>query len=436
LAKKVNRQIFKLALPNIFTNLTVPLLGMTDMFLMGHQESVHFVGAVALGSVIFNFVFWGFAFLRMSMSGVAAQTFGRNDRFEMAMVLERGLLIAIGGGLLLLLLQIPLANFSFWLLQGSAEVKEIARQYYFVRIWAAPASISLMVFYGWFLGMQNAIYPMIIAVTVNVVNVIISFILVFTFNMKAEGVALGSVIGEYVGLGLALFLFFKKYRWVASNFTRQLAPLLSHLKHFLNVSGDILIRTLCVIAVFTFFTSRSAGIGDVTLAINSTLLQYLFLFSYFLDGFAYAGEALVGKFYGARDFTQLKITVRKLMIWGAGFAILFSGGYALLGNYLLQFFTKQEAVLSEGAVYLVWVALIPLASFVTFIWDGIFIGLTASRAMRNTVLLSAVLFYFLPFYLLFPIIGNHAIWLSMILFMASRSVSLTIIYPRVLKRLQ
>ena len=431
----MNRQIVRLALPNIFTNLTVPLLGMTDMFLMGHQESVHFMGAVALGSVIFNFVFWGFAFLRMSMSGVAAQTYGRNDRLEMAMVLERGLLIALIGSSLLLILQKPLAEFSFWLLEGSPEVKEISRQYFFIRIWAAPASIALMVFYGWFLGMQNAIYPMIIAVTVNLVNIVISFILVFHFNMKAEGVALGSVIGEYTGLVLSIGFFYKKYKWVADCFTTQIAPLLSQLRHFLNVSLDIFIRTLCVIAVFTFFTSRSAGIDDVTLAINSALLQYLFLFSYFLDGFAYAGEALVGKFAGAKDYINLKASVNKLLVWGFGFAVLFTAVYFLLGDELLHFFTKQDTVISLGADYLFWIILVPFTSFGTFIWDGVFIGLTASKAMRNAVIISAVFFYFLPLYLLFPVIGNHAIWLAMVLFMLCRSVLLTWMYPKVLKRI-
>jgi multidrug resistance protein, MATE family len=432
--KKVHKQIFRLALPNILTNLTVPLLGMVDMYLMGHQESVHFMGAVALGSVIFNFVYWGFAFLRMSISGVAAQTYGRGDTPEMALTLERGLLIALAGSILLLILQIPLANFSFWLLEGSQEVKEIARQYFFVRIWAAPAAIALMVMYGWFLGMQNAIYPMLIAVTVNVVNIATSFLFVSYFNMQAKGVALGSVIGQYSGLALAVFLFAKKYRWIIPHLTMSLAPIISNIRHFLNVSGDILIRTLCIIAVFTFFTSKSAGIGDVTLAVNSALLQYLFLFAYFLDGFAYAGEALVGKFFGARDKSQLMLTVRKLMLWGVGFALIFSLGYYILGESLLQFFTNQEEVISKGNDYLLWVALIPLVSFASYIWDGVFIGITSSKAMRNTVLISAVFFFFLPIYLLFPYTGNHAIWIGMILFMVARSISLTLLYPKAIRK--
>jgi MATE family multidrug resistance protein len=430
----VNRQIIKLAIPNILTNLTVPLLGMVDMYLMGHQDSVHFMGAVALGSVIFNFVYWGFAFLRMSISGVAAQTFGRGDKSEMALVLERGLLISVAGSLLLLLLQVPLANFSFWLLEGSAEVKAIAQNYFFVRIWAAPAAITLMVMYGWFLGMQNALYPMAIAITVNMVNILTSFIFVRHFNMQAEGVSLASVSGQYSGLLLAIILFYKKYRWIVPHFTLELAPILSQVRHFLNVSGNIFIRTLFIIFVFTFFTSRSAGMGDVTLAINSVLLQYLFLFSYFLDGFAFAGEALVGKFFGASDRKNIARTVRLLLKWGAGFAIVFTLGYALMGASLLRLFTEQKAVLENGSDYLFWVALIPLASFGSFIWDGVFIGITASKAMRNSVVLSAVFFFFLPFYLLHPYMGNHAIWLSMVLFMGSRSLALTLMYPSAIKK--
>jgi MATE family multidrug resistance protein len=431
--EKVNKQIIRLAIPNILTNLTVPMLGMVDMYLMGHQDSVHFMGAVALGSVIFNFVYWGFAFLRMSISGVAAQTFGRADKSEMALVLERGLLISITGSLLLLLLQVPLANFSFWLLEGSAEVKAIAQDYFYVRIWAAPAAITLMVMYGWFLGMQNALYPMAIAITVNLVNIITSFIFVRHFSMQAEGVALGSVCGQYTGLLLAIILFLRKYRWIVPHFTVKLAPLLSHMRHFLGVSGNIFIRTLFIIFVFTFFTSRSAGIGDVTLAINSVLLQYLFLFSYFLDGFAYAGEALVGKFFGAGDRQNLNKTVRLLLKWGLGFGVLFTLGYALMGDTLLRLFTEQPEVLDQGRDYLFWVALIPLASFASYIWDGVFIGITASKAMRNSVVLAATVFFFLPFYLLHPYMGNHAIWLSMVLFMGSRSLALTLMYPRATK---
>ncbi len=429
----MNREIIRLALPNILINLTVPMLGMVDMYLMGHQDSVQYMGAVALGAVIFNFVYWGFAFLRMSISGIAAQSYGRDNQQEMTLVLQRGLLLALLGGLLLLIFQIPLANFSFWLLDGTTEVKMIAKEYFYVRIWAAPAAILLMVFYGWFLGMQNAVYPMVIAIIVNVVNIIASFIFVRYFNMQAKGVALGSVLGQYSGLVLAIVLYFKTYSWTFPFYTFRIKPLVNKMGQLMNVSGDIFIRTICIIAVFTFFTSYSAGMGDVTLAVNSALLQYVLLFSYFLDGFAYAAEALVGKFYGGNDQTKQSMAVKRLLYWGLGFAVIFTLLYATTGNFLLSIFTDQESVILEGRKYLLWLIFMPLVSFASYIWDGVFIGMTASRAMRNSVLFSSIGFFFLPFYLLHSIMGNHAIWLAMFLFMGARSFSLTWMYSPAVK---
>lgn len=429
----MNKEILRLSVPNILTNLTVPLLSMVDLYLMGHLNSTLFMGAVALGGVIFNFVYWGFAFLRMSMSGVAAQSFGRGNRQEMALILERGLLVAFAGAFLLLVFQVPVGDFSFWLLEGSADVKAIARDYYYVRIWAAPAAISLMVFYGWFLGMQNAFYPMLISVTVNVVNVLCSFLFVRVFEMKAEGVALGSVIGQYVGLIMAIALFFSKYRWAWHFFSIRMDLLRQGFSKFMNVGGDIFVRTLSVIAVFTFFTSRSAGMGDVTLAANSALLQFVLLFSYFLDGFAFAAEALVGRWFGANDKGTLKKTIGYLFRWGAGMGLLFTLVYAIAGDQLLHFFTDQNEVIDRGSDFLIWIVFLPLVSFSSYIWDGVYIGATASVPMRNSMVIAAAGFFFLPFYLFFPLIENHALWLGMLLFMLARGVILSILYPRILK---
>ncbi|WP_010663245.1 MATE family efflux transporter [Marinilabilia salmonicolor] len=429
----MNKEILRLAIPNILTNLTVPLLGMVDLYLMGHLNSTLFMGAVALGGVIFNFVYWGFAFLRMSMSGVAAQSFGRGNRQEMALVLQRGLMVAFSGAALLLMFQVPVGDFSFWLLEGSAEVKAIAREYYFIRIWAAPAAISLMVFYGWFLGMQNAFYPMLISVSVNILNVLSSVLFVRVMGLKAEGVALGSVIGQYAGLILAIILFFRKYKWAWQFFTIRLEVLRQGFSKFMNVSGDIFIRTLSVIAVFTFFTSRSAGIGDDTLAANSALLQFALLFSYFLDGFAFAAEAMVGRWFGANDKSTLKKTIGFLFYWGFGMGALFTVLYAIAGDQLLHFFTDQQEVVDRGSDFLWWVIFLPLVSFPSYIWDGVYIGATASVPMRNSMVIAAGCFFFLPFFVLFPYMGNHALWLGMLLFMLARGIILTLLFPRLLK---
>lgn len=423
----MNKDILKLAIPNILTNLTVPLLGMVDMHLMGYQDSSVFMGAVALGGVIFNFVYWGFAFLRMSLSGMAAQAFGRNNKREMALMLFRGLLLSLSAGVLLLLLQKGVVGISLKILEGSGEVKQLASDYFYVRIWAAPLAISLMVINGWFLGMQNAIYPMIISITINVVNIASSFFFVKVLNMKVEGVALGSVVANVVGFILSIILFLKKYTYILKEFDWHELIDKKGMSGFLNVSGDIFLRTLCIIIVFTFFTSKSAGNGDLILAANSALLQFLFLFSYFLDGFAYAAEALVGKFTGGRSITEVKRAVRYLFGWGFAFAFIFLLLYALGGHYLLLLFTNQQEVISTASDYLPWLMLLPLTGFSSFIWDGIYIGATASRLMRNTMLLATVMF-FLLFTVLKESIGNHALWLSMNAFMLSRGLFQTLFY--------
>ena len=423
----MHKDILKLSVPNILTNLTVPLLSMVDLHLMGYLDSELFMGAVALGGVIFNFVYWGFAFLRMSISGIAAQAFGEGNKSETALILFRGILLAAAGSIVLLIFQSGLEKLSFLVLEGTPEVKELARNYFYVRIWAAPAAISLMVINGWFLGMQNAFYPMLISILINIINIGSSFILVRSIGMQETGVALGSVIAQYSGLILALILFWYKYRDTLKYFKLKAIFIAKRFKAFLDVSGDIFIRTLCVIAVFTFFTSKSAGFGDITLAANSALLQFLFLFSYFLDGFAYAAEAIIGKYFGAKNKTKLIEASKKLFLWGISFAIIFTALYLISGNSLLRIFTNNENVLQEATKYLPWLIFIPISSFGSFIWDGIYIGTTASKAMRNTMLISSILFFFTPYLLLRSFIGVHALWLSMLLFMFSRSISQSIL---------
>ncbi|TRX70839.1 MATE family efflux transporter [Carboxylicivirga sp. M1479] len=423
----MNKNILKLALPNILTNLTVPLLGMVDMHLMGYQDSSIFMGAVALGGVVFNFVYWGFAFLRMSISGLAAQAYGRNSNQEMAMMLFRGMFLAISAGVILLLLQKGIITASFTILEGSSQVKELASNYFYVRIWAAPLAISLMVINGWFLGMQNAIYPMIISITINIINILSSFFFVKVLDMKVEGVALGSVIANIAGIILAIVLFLKKYHYILKEFNFKEVLDKVGLFRFLDVSGDIFLRTLCIIIVFTFFTSKSAGASDTILAANSALLQFLFLFSYFLDGFAYAAEALVGKFAGAKNIPQIKRTVKYLFGWGSGFAVVFMIIYGTLGDQLILLFTNQSEVIDTAKQFLPWLIILPLTGFSSFIWDGIFIGTTSSRLMRNTMLLATCVFFIL-YYSLKTTYNNHALWLAMNVFMLSRGVLQTFFY--------
>lgn len=397
---------------------------------MGHLGSEVYIGAISLGGVIFNFIYWGFGFLRMSTSGFTAQAFGDNNQKESITILIRALLVAGAISALILLLQAPIAWASFKIIGGSGEVETLASEYFRIRVWAAPAALSLFVFSGWFLGMQNARYPMIIAISVNVVNILLSAFFVFVLNMKSEGVALGTALSQYVGLAIAAVLLLKKYRPLLSEISKQGIFNVKILTNFFKVNSDIFIRSFCIILVFTFFTSKSASINDTILAVNSLLIQLLLFFSFFIDGFAFAGEAMVGKYVGARKPLHLKKVVKLLFYWGAGLALVFTLIYIPGVQLILQLLTSQTDVIQSARPFLFWVILIPFASFSSFIWDGVYIGATASKAMRNTLLASTFLVFAPVYYFLNPVWENHALWLGMILFMLSRGVIQTFLYKK------
>lgn len=430
----MNKNILKLAIPNIISNITVPLLGLIDLALMGHLGSEIYIGAISLGSVIFNMIYWGFGFLRMSTSGFTAQAFGEKNSTEAISILIRALLLTLSISLVILLLQSPIAWGSFKIIGGSPEVETLANEYFRIRIWAAPAALSLFVFSGWFLGMQNARYPMIIAILVNVANILLSVFFVFGLKMKSDGVALGTVISQYVGLLTAVLLLFKKYKNMLPRVSKASVTDLKFLSNFFKVNSDIFIRSFCIIIVFTFFTSKSASINDTILAVNSILLQFLMFFSFFIDGFAFAGEALVGKFIGAKQIKNLKKVVKLLLYWGLALAGIFTVLYFGGTNFILKLLTSQEDVIISAQKFIFWVVLIPVASVGSFIWDGIYIGATASRPMRNSLLVSTFLIFTPVYYFLNPVWNNHALWMGMLLFMFSRGVILALLYKRTILR--
>jgi len=426
----VNREILHLAIPNIIANITIPLLGMVDMSLMGHLGSEVYIGAVALGTTIFNFIYWGFNFLRVSTSGFTAQAYGRKDSEEQASLLFRSVIIALLTGLLIIILQKPIIWLCFLFIHGSTEVEALARSYFSIRIWAAPATLGLYAVSGWLLGMQNARYPMIIAILVNVFNIVISVLFILVFHMKSDGAALGTSCAQYLGITTAVVLLLKKYKNLLPAFNLKQVANLQKLGLFFKVNGDIFIRTFCVILVFTFFTSKSASTNNSILAVNSMLLQFLFLFSFFIDGFAFAGEALTGKYIGRNDYESLKKTIRLLFLWGAALALSYSAIYLLGNKFILRILTNNTDLIKQSTTYLGWVILIPVVSFASFIWDGIYIGATASKAMRNTMLAATLLVFAPAYYFLNKTIGNHALWLAMSLFMLSRGLFQTLIYRK------
>lgn len=427
---QMNREILRLAIPNIISNITVPLLGLVDLGLMGHLNSEVYIGAIALGGVIFNFIYWGFGFLRMSTTGFTAQAIGKENQAEAFSVLIRALAVAIFTGLILLLLQRFIAWAGFGLIGGSEEVKLLARQYFLIRIWAAPAALSVFVFSGWFLGMQNARYPMIIAIAANVLNILLSFFFVFVLNMKSDGVALGTVLSQYLSLLLSVYFFFRHYRHLMVFLNVKELVTINRLTEFFKVNADIFIRSFCIILVFTFFTSESANTNDTILAVNSLLIQMLLFFSFFIDGFAFAGEALTGKFFGGKNKSQLKKVVKLLFLWGLGLALAFTVVYSAGIHLILGVLTSQEEVLTSAGPYMAWMMVIPLASFASYIWDGIYIGATASAAMRNTMIAATILVFTPVYFFLNPHWGNHALWLAMVLFMFARGLGQTILYKK------
>ena len=430
----VNKKILRLAVPNIISNVTIPLLGLVDLALMGHLDSAIYVGAISLGTVIFNFIYWGFSFLRMSTSGFTSQSYGEKNQQENFSILVRAMIISTVISLFIILLQIPIEWLSFKLINGSAEVESLASEYFRIRVWAAPATLGLYVLNGWFLGMQNAKYPMITSIAANVFNIILSLIFVKSLHLNVTGVALGTVLAQYLGILVGLTLFFRKYKDLIRHWNWQAIIDTTALKNFFRVNSDIFIRTFCVIFVFTFFTSKSASINDHVLAVNSILIQFLLFFAFFIDGFAYAGEALAGRYLGEKNRTLFLKLTRQLFYWGGLLAFIFGLIYLFGNRLILQILTNQQDLIESALDFKLWIVITPIVSFASFIWDGVYIGATASKEMRNTMLGASLLVFLPSYFLLYPILGNHALWLAMTLFMLSRGVFQSFLFPKIIRK--
>lgn len=422
----MNKQILRLAIPNIISNLSVPLLGVVDTALVGHLDEVYYLGALAVGSMIFNFLFWGFGFLRMGTTGLTAQAYGQRSRLEMIMILARVQIIAFSVGLLIFILQKPIADLSFRIIQSGAEVETYSRIYFNIRILTAPAVLALYGINGWFLGMQNAKYPMIVTIFLNLLNVVLNIWFIWYLGMNVEGVAWGTVISTYLALFLAIFLFRKKYsKYVRYYLNRELFNALE-IKRYFSVNRDIFIRTICLIFTFSFFTAKSAEQGDLILAANSILLQLWMIASYGIDGFAYAAESLVGKFKGRLDIDNLKRAVYYNMTWGLVLGLSGSLIYFSFDDLILAFFTDKSNVIQLAKSVILWTVAAPLVSSFCYIWDGVFIGATATVPMRNSMLISTLIVFLPAYYIATEFIGIHGLWLAMILFMITRGVLLTL----------
>ena len=423
---KRDRQILQIALPAIVTNITVPLLGLVDTAIVGHMGSASYISAIAVGSMIFNLIYWLFAFLRMGTSGMTAQARGRHQFGEAVVLLRYSIKVSFSIALLALLLQWPLRELMLWLISPTDDVRPLAATYFNIVIWGAPASLSLFALTGWYIGMQNSRFPMVISILQNVVNIVVSLLLVYGIGMKVEGVALGTVIAQYAGLGTGLLLLRKYYARLFHVYGKVKTQ--GHkIYEILRVNRDIFLRTLCLVAVNLYFTSAGARQGAVILAVNTLLMQLYLLFSYVMDGFAFAGEALGGRYWGAQNWDLYHAVVRRLFGWGLLMTLLFSTVYVLGGMPLLRLLTDEPLVVEASRHYLWWAWLVPVSGVAAFIWDGIFIGTTQTRGMLLSSFIASVVF-FLVAWLLIPLWGNHGLWLSMILYLATRGLVQTFVH--------
>lgn len=422
---QMNREIVRLAIPNIISNITVPLMGIASTAIAGHwgSNSAATIGALAIGASIFNFIYWNCSFVRMGTSGLTAQAYGARDYAECTNMLARALVVAAALGLLLVVLQWPLGELALWAMNGD----EMTRDYFYARIWAVPAGILLFGFNGWFTGMQNAVIPMATAILVNLIHIGCSFAFAFGLDLGIVGIAYASVLAQYIGVGLSILLLWARYRHLLTAIDWHRVLAIEPLKNFFRINRDIMIRTLCNVIVYTFLTAASARMEDANiLAVNTLLIQLFTLFSYMTDGFAYAAEALTGRFIGARNPKRLRLCINRSILWSGLIAIGFVALYVVGWRDLLALFVDQEQanaaeIISLAGNYIGWIILIPIFCAIPFALDGIMIGATESRVMRDSMCLATIGFFTL-FYGGYAWIGNDALWAAFTLYMILRGL--------------
>ena len=398
--KSLNSQILRLAIPSILANITIPLVGVVDTAIVGHIDSATAIGGIAIGTMLFDLLYWNFGFLRVGTSGMTAQAYGRGDRAECAKLLGQSVGIALVGTAVIWLLQWLFVTAVLAIVPCSAEVSAFARKYFFIRIWAAPATLSLMAFKGWFIGMQDTVSPMLTDIVVNVMNMLVSYVLAVYTPFGAMGVAYGTVIAQMTGLLVALLILLIKYKaiWqIGYEAMRRLGYKVlrilggNEMKRFMSLNGNLFVRSLCFMVVYVGFTSLASKYGDVELAVSTIMMKLFMLFSYFVDGFAYAGEALVGKEWGARKHRMgVGLIVRLLFLWSLGVGVLFTVLFGVWSEECYRAMTNDMVVLTRLADYTGWLVAMPIVSTLAFMWDGVYAGATAGRQIRNAMIYAAL----------------------------------------------
>lgn len=414
---KLNHDILKLAIPSILANVTTPLLALVDTSIVGHMGSALFIAVIGIGGVMFNMMYWLFDFLRAGTSGLTAQTVGAHDMHSSTLVLCRSLLVSLSIGVIIILLQHPVFKLLSWFLDPGDIVTHVWT-YYSILIFGAPAALSNYAMAGWYLGMQNSRMLLWISILINIVNITASLLLVYVFHLGLAGVATGSLIAQWSGFLFAL-VHLRRYALTRVSISQILRW--HELRFFFSVNIDVMLRTACIIAVTVYFTRVGSEQGTLILAVNTLLMQFFYLFSYLMDGFAYAAEAIIGRQWGAGQFGQVKQSTRAIMGWGVAGALLFSVIFYLLGDQLLMLLSDNDQVITRAHDYYRWTVAIPLAGFAAFVWDGVYIGAMLTRRMLWATF-GAMAIFFIAYLLLYPHLGNHGLWLAFILYLAARGI--------------
>lgn len=430
--KSINSAIIRLALPAIASNVTVPLLGLSDTAISGHLGTEVFLAAIAAGAMMLNVVYMLCGFLRMATTGLTAEAYGRTSMGDCGMILLRAGIIAFVVGIFIVLFHNPLAELLLYVIDPPGASAELTVSYFRICILGVPALLLTLTISGWFVGMQNTVYAMIVSVSTNVVNIAASLALVFVADLGFLGVAYGTLTANLVGLLMALVLLTKlcnKQRITFAGGPNLFVT--SGIGRFFKVSGDLFIRSFCIMAVTLIVTSVGARIGELTLATNAVMMQFFMLFSYFMDGFAFSGEALCGKWLGARNGNMLIHTVNALLWWGLGLSLVFSIIYAVGVNEIGAMITDVADVRENLHGMLIYVALIPLASFLAFVLDGVFIGVTQTRRMLFTTLMATLVF--IAILVICGINDNKVLWISFLSYLFVRGAGLFVQLPVVRK---
>ena len=428
----INKEIIRLAAPAILNNITVPLLGLCDTAIAGHLGSPSFLGAVAIGATMLNVFFWLAGFLRMGTTGLTARSFGRGDMWECREVLRKSLILATAISAIVLILQIPLMNLLIRLIAPDSDVADLASLYFSIGVWGVPAQLSVMAVSGWFIGLQTTVVPMTIAIGTNIVNIIASILFAFGLRKGFQGIIYGTLLANWIGAIAALIWASIRYRKLKNRAGEQevnasLRRSGVKWRELFSVNGALFVRSACIMAVTLTVTSVGARLGELTLAANAIIMQFFMFFSYFMDGFAFSGEALAGRFSGAGQPEMITATMKKLCGWGAIMAVVFFTIYAFGSRDITALLTDSKEVIAEAEHYRLWILLLPPVTVAAFIFDGLFVGLTKTRAMMAVTIAGATVFFSLLFLLKIPL-SNNLLWLSFESYLFIRGSVLAIIF--------